>query len=678
MYCSKCGAQLDDDSIFCPNCGTSCTSAEPTELFSVGVKTEEKAVQESPVNKVSATSAASSASYYAEEFAKIAAGQKPKFNWAAFFLGPYHQLYHGSVKLFKKTFLPYMIATVVLMVLGEISVLVTLATFSIGALVSTIIAALLYLVMSVWALILFISNGKKYNQRLYEQVEGRAEDIPAQKKTALLTFGTYTGIIILIAILISVIGSKMVTNAWMSDLPMDNGDVQTDSSYFIENDDNSTDGSGNEVGNDSPWLLAEDENFWEGAWQNTTTGQVTTFARFAGGIAYFDDGHIDENGNYVVYVMSPGEIEDEKEAQLLVSSDGKSLMYYIPSNIGGMIASDAFERPTAAQDGSLPSELWGNYSYSSGPERDDALTVDAFRINDNPYFNGHQESDVWVVETGNGIEGWSERLTLLPDGRLSIQDDYATEPTYYVRVSALGQSAGKESAPEKSSIDLSQLPQIPFEDTNFYSVCFWTGGYTGDGFDGVALQGDNSVTIGTLFSTFFDSYFWDDSYSIQQQTEVTIYDAVCRMDGNEIRLRFSPRYTGDIQINQGSIYKTDGTIQSLSQYDIACLMYALNTEYHQRNGTQPYSLARTLCGTWLSTDGQTELTIDGEFYGGDRYKVYLISQSTNELYIGITRKDGTVDYRWIEIMGDSMTVYDIAPMTRNEKGNPIGTFNRVA
>lgn len=368
-------------------------------------------------------------------------------------------------------------------------------------------------------------------------------------------------------------------------------------------------------------------------------------------------GHIDENGNYVVYLMAPGGNGDEMQAQLLVSSDGTSLIYYIASNAGGLIASDEFKRPTAARNDSLPSELWGNYIYDSGPERNGTLTVDAFRIDDNTYFNARQENGVWVVETGNGIEGWNERLSLLPDGRLSIQGDYSTEPTYYVRVSASGQSAGKEPVPDNPSLDLSRLPQIPSEDTDLFSVCFWTDAYSENGFDGVALMGDNSVTVDTLFAALFDSYSWDDSYMIQQGTEATVYDAVCELDGSQVRLRFSQLYSADIHISEGTIYKADGTIQSLSQYDIACLMSAVDSEYHSRNGSQPYSLARSLRGTWVSDDGQTELTIDGKTYGGDSYTISAVDENLGELYVTIARSDGTTDERWIEIMGDSMTVY---------------------
>ena len=107
-------------------------------------------------------------------------------------------------------------------------------------------------------------------------------------------------------------------------------------------------------------------------------------------------------------------------------------------------------------------------------------------------------------------------------------------------------------------------------------------------------------------------------------------------------------------------------------------MSAVDSEYHSRNGSQPYSLARSLRGTWVSDDGQTELTIDGKTYGGDSYTISAVDENLGELLVMITRGDGTVDERWIDIAGDSITVYNTIPMTRGEKGDPIGTFYRVA
>lgn len=279
MFCTHCGAQIDEDSKFCPICGAACIP-EPVseemyaskEITDVEVSSNSQISDDYSDERIDILSATTKMPmpqptsvsdtphlqniYYTEEFAKIAAGQKSKFNWAAFFLGPFHQLYHGSIRLFKKTFLPYMIAMLVTMAVGQINTLITLASFSTGALISTIVTGLLYLITSVWALILFISNGKKYNQRLYEQVQGRAEDIPVRKKPALLLFGIYVVIIILTEILIPVIGGKMVANAWMENLPIDNGGIQTDSSYFFrENSESSTD-----VSSDI-WATKEDEEF---------------------------------------------------------------------------------------------------------------------------------------------------------------------------------------------------------------------------------------------------------------------------------------------------------------------------------------------------------------------------------------------------------------------------------
>lgn len=219
MYCSKCGAQLDDESAFCPNCGTPCTSEKPAASLPPVVKTEEKIAPEPPVPKGPVTSEGPAAnSYYAGEFAKIAAGQKSKFNWAAFFLGPFHQLYHGSVHLFRRTFLPCLIASVVLLAAGQIGSVITMSAFSIGALIMTFVISLLLVAVSVWSLMLAISNGRTYNRKLYDQVQGHAENIPVRVKLALLLLGAYIGVAILAGVLSVAVGGKIVENAWTQEL----------------------------------------------------------------------------------------------------------------------------------------------------------------------------------------------------------------------------------------------------------------------------------------------------------------------------------------------------------------------------------------------------------------------------------------------------------------------------
>lgn len=128
MYCSKCGAQLADDSRFCSVCGAPCNPQQQT-VPKASANQQTTPVPDTPAN-----------GYYEVQFARIAAGEKAKFNGAAFFLGPFHQLYHGSIKRFQKTYLPYMIAAAALYL---VQMLATFTTSLTGALLVTALAGIL-------------------------------------------------------------------------------------------------------------------------------------------------------------------------------------------------------------------------------------------------------------------------------------------------------------------------------------------------------------------------------------------------------------------------------------------------------------------------------------------------------------------------------------------------------
>ena len=70
MVCRNCGRELPQGALFCPRCG---------------------ARTDAPVYSVADVPDP----YYAREFASIAAGNPGRFNFAAFFLGPFHALYRG-------------------------------------------------------------------------------------------------------------------------------------------------------------------------------------------------------------------------------------------------------------------------------------------------------------------------------------------------------------------------------------------------------------------------------------------------------------------------------------------------------------------------------------------------------------------------------------------------------
>ena len=532
MYCSNCGAKMDDDSVFCPECGARCeepaqTQADtapqetaktpdaptqdgapvaadgadsaqeaPSASQSAAQQEEQSAAQQEPQAETPSTAAALAAAanrpqsgaasvsgpptngYFAAQFARIAAGEKPKFNWAAFFLAPFNQLYHSSTQVFKKTFLPYFIVMCLLGLAGQIAASATLATFSLGALAVTGVLSLASFGVGVWGFVLCILNGKNYTKKLYDQTQGRAEAVPALKSPVAVLLGALAAWGVVLGI-VSAAGAKSAADAWMDDL--------------------------------SGAYLEEDAD-WEEDWDDE---------------AYSDD-------------------------------------------------TDAGDTPV-----SVP------------------------------------EQDSWL--------------------------------------------------------DLTALPQTDFENTSIYSTCMDFGSFSsGEGFDSVSVLGDSSVTVGTLFSMLFDTYSWETGDAM----EAIVRDAVCQLGDDQVRLSFSQLYTANVDIAEGCVYGADGSMTPMSQYDIACLMKALCDEYHRRTNTEPASPVRDVWGTWVSDDGQTELTIDSETYGGNKYSIIGIDGSANMLEVSVQRNDGTIDDRWLQVIGDSMTVYEI--FERDGVGDVVGYFTRIA
>ena len=120
MECRYCGQRLKDGYEYCPNCGG---RVEPPEQQARPVQPAyaPQGAYSAPVQRYSQQEAEGCvygmlqpgaglgrvvSPYYAREFADIAAGGRGRFNAAAFFLGPFHQLYRGCYKRFARTYLP--------------------------------------------------------------------------------------------------------------------------------------------------------------------------------------------------------------------------------------------------------------------------------------------------------------------------------------------------------------------------------------------------------------------------------------------------------------------------------------------------------------------------------------------------------------------------------------------
>ena len=208
MYCSKCGAEIENGAAFCSSCGTPVVrtasgqkDVQPTGELHTEAPKQEPVKGPAPAHQAKA--------YYVTEFEKLEAGKRSKFNWAAFLLGPYHQMYHESRELFRKTFLPCMIVSFVVLLVVTAATVIGLQTLNLVALGIAGAAGLISGLLGVWALILSILYGKNCNQKLFLQVGGKAENIPQNHKKAIKLAVLYLVVILVLQILPTAVPGMM-------------------------------------------------------------------------------------------------------------------------------------------------------------------------------------------------------------------------------------------------------------------------------------------------------------------------------------------------------------------------------------------------------------------------------------------------------------------------------------
>lgn len=186
MFCQQCGAEMAEGAIFCTKCGTKAIQVKPSPMpasAATGNGMQQNVGGSNPYvqpNQITYNGTGSDKKYYGDnikpyyraEFDKIALGQKPKFNWAAFFLGPYNQLYNGCTQLFCKTFL---LTQTVVIIIALINVLASLK-FDFGLMS---IASGLMGLCSLVQLGLQVINGMRFNEWFYQDVM----ENPSKKRT---------------------------------------------------------------------------------------------------------------------------------------------------------------------------------------------------------------------------------------------------------------------------------------------------------------------------------------------------------------------------------------------------------------------------------------------------------------------------------------------------------------
>ena len=227
MFCTKCGQKIPSGAAFCPNCGAKVQTEEPARPSAApseaAVKAEsaqpapEPAAQTGPAPSASESAAQPEAApsagpsmtppapqptpdgpqpagdplavmvgkhadYYLAEFKKIDAGQKPRFNWAAFLLGEAMCFYRYNVELFKKYFMLYYILLAVPCMIQSVSMAATAGGGVMIGLIGSVVYLILALVVSILSLVMRIRFGKNFNRAYYNYCKQQMALPASQRK----------------------------------------------------------------------------------------------------------------------------------------------------------------------------------------------------------------------------------------------------------------------------------------------------------------------------------------------------------------------------------------------------------------------------------------------------------------------------------------------------------------
>lgn len=158
MNCKSCGKEMSDDMHSCPSCG----------MF---IETEDEKKNQEILQYVEKNT-----EYFGKEFAKIQQSQKPKFNWAAFWVTMPYCIYRKQYDVIKKYLLIPFCLNILLNVVWSIYLLLSidsmnLITFHNASFNYQLITS----AVGIWLLIVSILVGKNFNflyfkklQELYE------------------------------------------------------------------------------------------------------------------------------------------------------------------------------------------------------------------------------------------------------------------------------------------------------------------------------------------------------------------------------------------------------------------------------------------------------------------------------------------------------------------------------
>ena len=258
MYCLKCGYKIPAGAAFCPNCGAKVQAAEsarPAAVPSEAVPQSNAVPPAGPSVPPAASQSAQNnaqpagdplaaivgkhADYYMAEFKKIDAGQKPRFNWAAFLFGPMMCFYRRSGELFKRYFLFIYVALVVS------SLVLIVGMSSLNGPVA-VVGAVLALAAGVWGLVNAIRFAKNFNRDYYAHCKQQLAKPASERKSGtsikniVLFLLALTGIEIVFSIVGGLLAMLMLSatlnSAWEDEGFYSEDTYSESSSYYDEAD----------------------------------------------------------------------------------------------------------------------------------------------------------------------------------------------------------------------------------------------------------------------------------------------------------------------------------------------------------------------------------------------------------------------------------------------------------
>lgn len=381
-FCSHCGANLEVNARFCPNCGNPIPTAQEQSASQTGENKMNQMEMSDDSNKVEECSAISHGKEknqrMREQFNRIQAGQSPKFSVFSMFLGMFQQMYNKQYGILAKTYLPPVILLILITGVSKYAVL----TFRLSLVTVVMVANVIGIL---WELVVSIVNGKKYAYWLYQKTNGNAGAIPSSSRSVVIGC-----IVLALSVMISSwAGGALAANEWEEELE---GGLSSSAQWedgLTEELPPESIGStmGVEILQPVEGIIIPAQMPWYGPWADRF-GSIKVYEQ---DLEFAEESmEVLEDGSYQITLRDSR--DDTVYMVYDYLADGSMMNAY--DGAGNYLT--PYFRPESPVGMSLPEKMWGMYRQLSGelyvgPE--DCVIVDAYRFGTSTYSDVQQSED---------------------------------------------------------------------------------------------------------------------------------------------------------------------------------------------------------------------------------------------------------------------------------------------